>query len=146
MREYIKLSRQKYETGAIRDTDAKGRHTTTGRSLHLLPGGGLLLDSPGLRELQLSDCEEGVASLFEEIEAVARDCRFNDCRHQGEVGCAVEEAAERGEVDPRRLANYLKLRAEQDRMAETLVEKRRRDKNFGKMVKRTMAQKRREKS
>ena len=66
------------ETGATREGDSKGRHTTTARSLHLLPGGGLLLDSPGLRELQLSDCEEGVATLFEEIEAVARHCRFND--------------------------------------------------------------------
>jgi ribosome biogenesis GTPase len=129
------------ETGATRETDAKGRHTTTARSLHLLPGGGLLLDSPGLRELQLSDCEEGVATLFGEVEAFARDCRFNDCRHQGEVGCAVAAAAERDELDPRRLANYLKLLAEQERMNETLVEKRRRDKNFGKMYKRVQAMK-----
>jgi ribosome biogenesis GTPase len=134
------------ETGATREGDAKGRHTTTSRSLHLLPGGGLLLDSPGLRELQLSDCEDGVATLFEEIEEVARNCRFNDCRHQGEAGCAVEAAAERDELDPRRLANYLKLVAEQERVAETLVEKRRKDKSFGKMVKRVQAQKRKEKS
>jgi ribosome biogenesis GTPase len=134
------------ETGATREGDAKGRHTTTSRSLHRLPGGGLLLDSPGLRELQLSDCEEGVAELFEEIEAVARNCRFNDCRHQGEAGCAVSAAAERDELDPRRLANYLKLLAEQERAAETLVEKRRRDKDFGKMYKRVQAQKRKEKS
>jgi len=132
------------ETGAIREGDSKGRHTTTSRSLHLLPGGGLLLDSPGLRELQLSDCEEGVASLFEEIETVARKCRFSDCRHEGEIGCAVAVAAEKGEIDPRRLANYLKLVAEQERTQETLVEKRRKDKNFGKMVKRAVAQKRRE--
>ncbi len=132
------------ETGAVRDGDAKGRHTTTGRSLHLLPGGGMLLDSPGLRELQLSDCEAGVATLFEEIEAVARDCRFSDCRHQGEKDCAVAQAAERGELDPRRLENYLKLRAERERTEETLVEKRRRDKNFGKMYKRVKTQKRKE--
>jgi ribosome biogenesis GTPase len=133
------------ETGATREGDAKGRHTTTARSLHLLPGGGLLLDSPGLRELQLSDCEEGVATLFEEIEAVARDCRFNDCRHQGEAGCAVAVAAENGKLDPRRLANYLKLLAEQERATETLVEKRRKDKNLGKMYKRVQAQKKKEK-
>ena len=132
------------ETGATREGDAKGRHTTTARSLHLLPAGGLLLDSPGLRELQLSDCEEGVASLFEEIEAVARRCRFNDCRHQGESGCAVAEAAENDELDPRRLTNYLKLIAEQERAAETLVEKRRRDKNLGKMYRRVQNQKRKE--
>lgn len=134
------------ETGATREGDAKGRHTTTSRSLHVLPAGGLLLDSPGLRELQLSDCAEGVASLFEEIEAVARSCRFNDCRHQGEAGCAVAAAAENDELDPRRLTNYLKLIAEQERAAETLVEKRRKDKNFGKMYKRVLNQKRKEKS
>ena len=132
------------ETGAIRELDAKGRHVTTARSLHLLPDGGLLLDSPGMRELQLGECEEGVASLFVEIEAVARGCRFNDCRHLGEAGCAVEAAEERGEFDPRRLANYHKLRAEQERTAETLEQKRRKEKNFGKMVKRAMKHKNRE--
>jgi ribosome biogenesis GTPase len=131
--------------GATREKDAKGRHTTTARSLHLLPGGGLLIDSPGMRELQLSDCEEGVATLFEEIEAVARNCRFNDCRHLGEVGCAVETAAERDELDPRRLANYLKLKAEQERADETLAEKRRKDKSLGKRYKRAQGQKRLEK-
>ncbi|PLY05572.1 MAG: ribosome small subunit-dependent GTPase A [Desulfuromonas sp.] len=125
-------------TGAIREADDKGRHTTTGRSLHLLPAGGLLLDSPGMRELQLSDCEAGVASLFDDFEELARQCRFNDCRHQGEKGCAIEEAREAGAIDERRLLNYLKLRDEQERLAQTLVEKRRKDKDFGKMVKRAM--------
>jgi ribosome biogenesis GTPase len=134
------------ETGDTRERDAKGRHTTTSRSLHLLPTGGLLLDSPGLRELQLSECHTGVAMLFEEIERVARSCRFNDCRHQGEIGCAVSAAIERNELDPRRLDNYLKLRIEQERTAETLVEKRRRDKSFGKMTKRVLEQKRRERN
>lgn len=130
-------------TGEVRETDAKGRHTTTGRSLHLMPGGGLLLDSPGLRELQLSDCEEGVASLFEEIETVARSCRFNDCRHQGETGCAVAVAVAQGRLEPRRLENYLKLRSEQERTEETLIEKRRREKSFGRMSRRVLAEKRR---
>lgn len=132
------------ETGATREGDAKGRHTTTSRSLHMLPSGGLLLDSPGMRELQLSDCEVGVATLFEEIEAVARNCRFNDCRHHGEAGCAVEAAAERDELDPRRLANYLKLKAEQERADETLVEKRRKEKSLSKMYKRVQKQSRHE--
>ena len=122
-------------TGSIRTTDDKGRHTTTARSLHLLPHGGVLIDSPGLRELQLSDCDNGLASLFEEIEELARQCRFNDCRHQGEIGCAVTAAADRGDIDDRRLVNYLKLRAEQERTAETLLEKRRRDRSFGRMCK-----------
>ena len=131
------------ETGAIRDLDAKGRHTTTARSLHLLTQGGLLLDSPGMRELQLGDCEEGVAALFAEIETVARGCRFSDCRHQGEAGCAVEAADQRGEFDPRRLANYLKFRSEQQRTAETLEQKRRKEKQFSKVVKRAVKHKNR---
>jgi ribosome biogenesis GTPase len=133
------------ETAVTRASDAKGRHTTTSRTLHLLPSGGLLLDSPGMRELQLSDCEAGVATLFEEIEAVARNCRFNDCRHLGEMGCAVAVAAESNELDPRRLANYLKLKAEQERADETLAEKRRKEKSLGKMYKRVQGQKRLEK-
>lgn len=132
------------QTGEIRSADGKGRHTTTGRSLHLLKDGGLLLDSPGMRELQLSDCEEGVATLFEDLEELARDCRFNDCRHQGEAGCAIQAAAEAGTLDERRLVNYLKLRDEQERLSQTLVEKRRKDKSFGKMVKRAMKDKTRE--
>lgn len=130
------------EVGAIRSADAKGRHTTTGRSLHLLPGGALLIDSPGLRELQLSDCAAGLASLFDEIEILAEQCRFGNCRHQGEAGCAVEAAATSGEIDSRRLANYLKLRTEQQRTSESLFEKRRRDKSFGRMVKKAKAIKR----
>lgn len=127
------------EIGVVREGDAKGRHTTTSRTLHLIPGGGLLLDSPGLRELQLSDCEAGVSSLFEEIEAVARNCRFSDCRHHGEAGCAVQTAAENHELDPRRLANYLKLKEEQQHADETLVEKQRKDKSPGRRYKRQQA-------
>ena len=132
------------QTGAIRETDGKGRHTTTGRSLHLLARGGLLLDSPGMRELQLGDCEDGVATLFDDLEELARRCRFNDCRHQGEAGCAIEAAAADGKLDERRLANYLKLRDEQERLSQTLVEKRRKERGFGRMVKNAMAQKRRQ--
>lgn len=134
------------KTGDTRESDAKGRHTTTARSLHLLPGGGLLLDSPGLRELQLSDCEVGVAELFAEIEEVARNCRFSDCRHQGEAGCEVQLASERNELDPRRLANYLKLRAEQESTNEALLEKSRKTRNSGKLPKSMQSQKQRKKS
>jgi len=130
---------QRQATGEIRDADARGRHTTTSRSLHFLPDGGLLLDSPGMRELQLSECVEGIAEVFDEVEAVARLCKFRDCQHEGEKGCAIETALENEELDPRRVENYLKLQAEQKRMSETLVEKRRKDKAFGKMVKTAMS-------
>ena len=121
------------KTGAIREDDARGRHTTTSRSLHMLPKGGLLIDNPGMRELQLSECATGVSVLFEEIEEIAAGCRYTDCRHQSEDGCAVKSAISRGAIDPRRFANYQKLKAEQDRNAETIAEKRRRERNFGKL-------------
>jgi ribosome biogenesis GTPase len=120
-------------TGPIREEDAKGRHTTTARSVHFLPEGGLLIDSPGIRELQLSNCEAGVSSLFADIEALAQGCRYKDCHHLSEAGCAVKAAVALGDLSPRRLVNYQKLMAEQERNSETIAEKRRRERNFGKL-------------
>ena len=133
-------------TGVIREEDAKGCHTTTSRSLHLLPKGGLLIDSPGLRELQLSECQGGVSSLFEDVEELAQSCRFNDCLHQSENGCAVKAAVARGDLNPRRLANYQKLMAEEERNTETIAERRRRERNFGKFCKNLMAARRKERN
>jgi len=130
------------DTGSIRDKDGTGRHVTTGRSLHPMKEGGLLLDTPGLRELQLTDCDEGVNSTFVEITALARQCRFNDCLHGGEPGCAVRDAILRGELDARRLSSYRKLMREQAFNSATLAEKRAREKRFGKMVKSVLSQKR----
>jgi ribosome biogenesis GTPase len=96
-------------TGAIRAADAKGRHTTTHRSLHVLPDGGLLVDNPGMRELTLADVEQGVAELFSDVAELAATCRFSDCRHESEPGCAVRAALEAGTLDPRRLESYRKL-------------------------------------
>ena len=132
------------ETAAIREADARGRHTTTSRSLHFLPQGGVLIDTPGLRELQLSACRDGVALLFGDIEELAQGCRFNDCRHQSEAGCAVKAAVAAGDLDPRRLTNYLKLMAEQERNAETIAERRRRERSFGKLCKSVLAVRRKE--
>jgi len=134
------------ETGAIRQDDARGRHTTTSRTIHFLPEGGLLIDSPGLRELQLGECQDGISSLFEDIEELAQSCRFNDCRHQHEDGCAVKAAVSWGDLSPRRLANYQKLMAEQERNAETIAERRRRERNFGKFCKNVMAARRKERN
>ena len=126
-------------TGRIREEDARGRHTTTARSVHFLPEGGLLIDSPGIRELQLSDCEAGLSSLFDDIETLAQRCRYNDCHHLSEAGCAVKTAVNCGELNPRRLTNYQKLIAEQERNSESIAEKRRRDRNFGKLCRSAQA-------
>lgn len=134
----------KQETGAIREDDARGRHTTTSRTLHTLPAGGLFIDSPGLRELQLSDCQSGISLVFEDIEELARSCRFHDCHHQSESGCAIKAAVASGNLSPRRLANYRKLIAEQTRNTESIAEKRLRERKFGKHIRDVLATQRKE--
>jgi len=100
-------------TGAIREQDDKGRHTTTSRSLHLLPSGGVLVDNPGVRELQLPDCADGLSDLFADVLRIVSACRFRNCSHEGDAGCAVHAAIQSGELDERRYLNYQKLSAEQ---------------------------------
>ena len=99
-------------TQAIREADARGRHTTSHRELILLPGGGLLLDTPGMRELGLWDSDEGLAATFEDIESLAAQCRFSDCGHSNEPGCAVRAALEAGDLDEARWRSFRKLRRE----------------------------------
>ncbi|MDH4020738.1 MAG: ribosome small subunit-dependent GTPase A [Xanthomonadales bacterium] len=129
------LGKTVQSTGAIREDDSKGRHVTTGRSLHRMPQGGLLLDTPGMRELQLAECEDGVNSTFADITSLAERCRFGNCQHESEPGCAVQNTIDRGELEARRLSSYQKLIREQVFNTATLAEKRARDKNFGKMIK-----------
>ncbi|MGD2120965.1 MAG: ribosome small subunit-dependent GTPase A [Gemmatimonadota bacterium] len=99
-------------TGEVRSGDRKGRHTTTGRELFPIHGGALLLDTPGMRELKVLDLDEGLGHAFPEIEELSAGCRFRDCSHSSEPGCAVLEAVEEGRLDPDRLASYRKLEAE----------------------------------
>ncbi len=121
-------------TAAIREDDAHGRHTTTGRSMHRLAAGGWLLDTPGMRELQLADVGEGIDEVFADIVDLGRHCRFRDCRHEGEAGCAVTAAIATGDLDPERLKRYRKLLAEDARNSAALHERRARDRNFSRMV------------
>jgi ribosome biogenesis GTPase len=98
-------------TGAVR-RDGKGRHTTTHRELILLPGGGLLIDTPGMRALSVLGAEDGVEQAFQDVEALARNCRYADCAHTGEQNCAVAAAVSDGRLTPGRLDAWLRLRAE----------------------------------
>jgi ribosome biogenesis GTPase len=102
---------------ATRDRDGKGRHTTTTRDLLPLPGGGVLIDTPGLRGVGLWEADSGVARTFTDVEALAEECRFPDCSHHAEPGCAVLAAAEEGTLSMRRLENYRKLLRENERIA-----------------------------
>lgn len=98
--------------GEVRPGDRKGRHTTTRRELFRIPGGALLLDTPGIREFRIGVIDEGLKRVFADIEDLSQSCRFRDCRHEGEPGCAVLEAVDKGGLDPGRLASFRKLQAE----------------------------------
>lgn len=105
------LGEERMPTREVRASDGRGRHTTTRRQLLLLPGGGLVIDTPGMRELQLLD-EEGLGTAFADIENLSARCRFSNCTHRSEPGCAVREAIASGDLAPERLEHYLKLEAE----------------------------------
>jgi ribosome biogenesis GTPase len=117
------LGESRQATGDVREDDSRGRHTTTRRELLVLPSGALLLDTPGMRELQLWGEDSGVDGAFPDIAGLARQCRFRDCAHEGEPGCAVLAALESGELDPARLASWRKLKREL-RWLETRVDAR----------------------
>jgi ribosome biogenesis GTPase len=108
------IGEERQTVAAIRETDDKGRHTTTTRELIPLAGGGLLLDTPGMRELGVVEQEDGLEIAFPEIEALAASCRFRDCEHGGEPGCAVRAALEAGELERERFASYRKLAGERE--------------------------------
>jgi len=134
-------------TRAVRDTDAKGRHTTTHRELIVLPNGGLIIDTPGMRELQLWDVDEAVRETFEDIEQLAAGCHFTDCRHRDEPRCAVKTAVDEGKLQVRRLESYLKLQDElrilENRQDErALLEQKRQSRVAGKALKKHITSKR----
>ncbi len=117
------LGREELRTAAVRDADGKGRHTTTRRELVLLPSGGAVIDTPGMRELSLWHAAEGMREAFEDVERLGEGCRFADCRHDTEPGCAVRSAVEAGDLPAERLESYGKLRRELARL-ERLTDRR----------------------
>jgi len=126
---------QTVATQAIREDDSKGRHTTTRRQLHLVPEGCLVLDTPGMRELQLVDADMGIAGVFEDLQNLAAQCRFADCRHETEPGCAVQAAVAAGHVDAARFARWQKLLQEEHFNTASMAERRAKDKALSKLVK-----------
>lgn len=104
-------------TGEVRESDDKGRHTTIAREIVPVPGGGVVIDTPGMRAIGLWDAEDGIGAAFPDVEELASACRFRDCRHENEPGCAVIAAVAEGELPERRLESYRRLRAELDGLA-----------------------------
>jgi ribosome biogenesis GTPase / thiamine phosphate phosphatase len=123
------------ETQGIREDDAKGRHTTTGRSLHKLATGAWLMDTPGMRELQIADVAGGVETVFADVAALVAQCRYSDCTHATEPDCAIRAALESGDLDADRLKRYHKLQREDRRNTEALHEGNARRRKFAKHVK-----------
>lgn len=110
------LGYNRQDTKEVRESDSKGRHTTTYRELILIPSGGVIIDTPGMRELQLLNNIEGVEDSFKDISNIAKDCKFYDCNHKSEPGCAVKRAIEEGIITGERLENYFKLKKEAEYM------------------------------
>jgi ribosome biogenesis GTPase len=128
-------------TQHIREDDDKGRHTTTGRALYRLHAGGWLLDTPGMRELQLTDAKAGLEEVFADIVALTTACRYGDCRHEVEPGCAVMAAIRSGGLEGARLKRWRKLVAEEMHNSESLAERRARERKFGRLSRQSVRDK-----
>lgn len=128
------LTGESIATQGIREDDAKGRHTTTSRALRRTASGAMVIDMPGMREIALHDVAEGIDEVFDDIVALAQGCRFRDCAHDGEPGCAVQAAVADGRLDPARLMRWKKLRREDALNSEAVHERRERERAFGRIV------------
>ncbi|MCJ7647960.1 MAG: ribosome small subunit-dependent GTPase A [Candidatus Lokiarchaeota archaeon] len=121
-----------YKTQPIREKDDRGKHTTTRRELIVLENGAIIIDNPGIRELGIISNESGISSTFNEIDELSSKCRYKDCTHTVEAGCAVLEALERGEISDERYKNFLKIYKESQYNEMSYAEKRQKDKKWGK--------------
>jgi ribosome biogenesis GTPase / thiamine phosphate phosphatase len=131
-------------TGGIREHDARGRHTTTSRQMFALPCGAWVIDTPGMREIKLGAAESGVRSAFADLEVLARKCRFRNCNHRGDAGCALEAAVVSGSLEARRLNSYLKLQREAERAVRSERERREMERKFGRMARESVRRKERQ--
>lgn len=129
------LKKNILKTGEISYSTNKGRHVTDHRELFVLENGGIVIDTPGMKELGMTDNTEGTKTTFQEIFDISFKCKFPDCKHINETGCAVIEALNNGAIDKDSYDNYQKIQKEQERFQTTVAEKRKKDKVFGKMIK-----------
>jgi ribosome biogenesis GTPase len=129
------LKKNILKTRQISLSTNKGRHTTDHRELFVLENGGIIIDTPGMKELGMTDNAEGIVTTFQEIVNIAKTCKFPDCKHVNETGCAVIDALNNGTIDKDSYDNYQKIQKEQERFQTSVAEKRKKDKVFGKMIK-----------
>jgi ribosome biogenesis GTPase len=129
------LRKNVLKTNSISLSTNKGKHTTEHRELFVLENGGIIIDTPGMKELGMTDNTEGIKTTFQEIVNISSNCKFPDCKHMNEPGCAVIEALNNGSLDKDSYDNFQKLQKEQERFQTSVSEKRKKDKAFGKMIK-----------
>ncbi len=124
------------KTGPVSQKRAKGRHITSHRELIVLDGGGIIIDNPGMREIGVTETDQGVRQTFDSIIGKSIECKYRDCTHIREEGCAVLAAVEKGEIDRKSYDNFLKMEREKEYFKSSIVEKRKKDRAFGKIIKR----------
>ncbi len=129
------LKKNILKTGLISSSTNKGRHITDHRELFVLENGGIIIDTPGMRELGVTENSEGIKTTFQEIYDISLKCKFTDCKHINEKGCAVIEALKKGNIDKDSFENFQKIQKEQERFQITVAEKHKKEKEFGKMLK-----------
>lgn len=129
------LEEETIKTGGISSYSGRGKHVTTGREMYFLESGGIVIDNPGMREVGMLDTSAGIDSFFDEIALLAKNCKYNDCMHMHEPGCAVLAALEAGKLDEEKYKNYVGLKKEAEYYAMSSFEKREKDKSFGKFLK-----------
>ncbi|MBN2354801.1 ribosome small subunit-dependent GTPase A, partial [candidate division KSB1 bacterium] len=132
------LGREAFATAEVREKDGKGKHTTSRRQLIILEGGAMIVDTPGMRELGVMDADNGIEQSFADIHELAGTCRFKDCRHQQENGCALRIAVEEGRLSEARYLSYLKLMKESAYYQMSYVEKRKKDRKLGRFYRSVM--------
>jgi ribosome biogenesis GTPase / thiamine phosphate phosphatase len=129
------LGKEKIKTKEISESSGKGKHTTTAREMYFLENGGIVIDNPGTREVGIADSEAGIEGVFDEISSLSNDCKFSDCTHIHEPDCAVLKAIEEEKLDNNRYSNYIKLKKESDFYKMTELERREKDRKFGRFIK-----------
>jgi ribosome biogenesis GTPase / thiamine phosphate phosphatase len=131
------LEKDFIKTGDISSYSHRGKHITTSREMYFLENGGIVIDNPGMREVGMADTDAGIDSLFDEITALAKDCKYADCTHVHEPGCAVLLALKSGKINEKQYQNFINLKKEVEYYKMTKLEKREKDKQFGKFIKNT---------
>jgi len=134
------LGNNEIKTKEIGDSTGRGRHTTTTREMYFLKNGGIVIDNPGTREVGIADASSGIENVFDEIIALSKDCKYSDCTHINEGGCAVLKAVETKILDENKYQNYIRLKKEAEYYEMTDAEKRGKDRKFGKFIKKSLNQ------